>query len=132
MQKKEMLVLGISFMGLYALVHAVLHSYFIFTFFQYIAAFTAQSKYDYYFVRQCVLCAIPVFLYIAAVILIKQAKALADTLIINDQSIEKSDWEPFFSTAVRVLGIYGPASCHPTLVAFPEGHYLTAILLTVV
>lgn len=32
----------------------------------------------------------------------------------------------------RILGIYGPASCHPTLAAFPEGNYLTAILLAVV
>ena len=33
---------------------------------------------------------------------------------------------------VRVLGVYGPASCHPTLTAFPEGQYLTALLLAVV
>lgn len=33
---------------------------------------------------------------------------------------------------VRVLGVFGPASCHPTLPAFPEGNYLTAILLAVV
>lgn len=33
---------------------------------------------------------------------------------------------------VRILGIYGPASCHPTLAAFPEGHYLTAVLMAVV
>jgi 23S rRNA (cytosine1962-C5)-methyltransferase len=32
----------------------------------------------------------------------------------------------------RVLGIFGPASCHPVLTAFPEGHYLTAVLLAVV
>ncbi len=32
----------------------------------------------------------------------------------------------------RILGIYGPASCHPTLASFPEGNYLTAILLAVV
>ncbi len=32
----------------------------------------------------------------------------------------------------RVLGIYGPASCHPTLASFPEGNYLTAVLLAVV
>ncbi|MCX7117653.1 MAG: class I SAM-dependent rRNA methyltransferase [Legionellales bacterium] len=31
----------------------------------------------------------------------------------------------------RLLGVFGPASCHPTLAAFPEGHYLTAILLAV-
>ncbi|KTC75182.1 SAM-dependent methyltransferase [Legionella birminghamensis] len=31
----------------------------------------------------------------------------------------------------RVLGVYGPASCHPVLPAFPEGNYLTAILLAV-
>lgn len=33
---------------------------------------------------------------------------------------------------VRLLGVFGPASCHPTLAAFPEGQYLTAILLAVV
>ncbi|HHF7344196.1 TPA: class I SAM-dependent rRNA methyltransferase [Legionella feeleii] len=32
----------------------------------------------------------------------------------------------------RILGIFGPSSCHPTLAAFPEGNYLTAILLVVV
>ncbi|HHF0526965.1 TPA: class I SAM-dependent rRNA methyltransferase [Legionella anisa] len=32
----------------------------------------------------------------------------------------------------RILGIYGPASCHPTLASFPEGNYLTAILLAIV
>lgn len=33
---------------------------------------------------------------------------------------------------VRVLGVYGPASCHPTRVSFPEGNYLTAVLMAVV
>lgn len=32
----------------------------------------------------------------------------------------------------RILGVYGPASCHPTLAAFPEGQYLTAVLLAIV
>lgn len=32
----------------------------------------------------------------------------------------------------RILGIFGPSSCHPTLSAFPEGNYLTAVLLAVV
>ncbi len=32
----------------------------------------------------------------------------------------------------RILGIYGPASCHPTLSAFPEGQYLTGILMAIV
>jgi 23S rRNA (cytosine1962-C5)-methyltransferase len=32
----------------------------------------------------------------------------------------------------RLLGVFGPASCHPTLAAFPEGNYLTAVLLAVV
>lgn len=32
----------------------------------------------------------------------------------------------------RILGIYGPASCHPTLSSFPEGNYLTAVLVAVV
>lgn len=31
----------------------------------------------------------------------------------------------------RILGIFGPASCHPVLVAFPEGQYLTAVLLAI-
>ena len=33
---------------------------------------------------------------------------------------------------VRILGVFGPAICHPTLSAFPEGQYLTAVLLAVV
>lgn len=33
---------------------------------------------------------------------------------------------------VRVVGVYGPASCHPVLPGFPEGNYLTAVLLAVV
>lgn len=32
----------------------------------------------------------------------------------------------------RILGVFGPANCHPTLSAFPEGNYLTAVLLAVV
>jgi len=32
----------------------------------------------------------------------------------------------------RILGVYGPASCHPTVSAFPEGDYLTALLVAVV
>jgi 23S rRNA (cytosine1962-C5)-methyltransferase len=32
----------------------------------------------------------------------------------------------------RILGVYGPSSCHPTLSSFPEGNYLTAVLLAVV
>jgi 23S rRNA (cytosine1962-C5)-methyltransferase len=32
----------------------------------------------------------------------------------------------------RILGVYGPSPCHPTLVAFPEGNYLTAVLMVVV
>ena len=32
----------------------------------------------------------------------------------------------------RILGIYGSASCHPTLAAFPEGQYLSAVLLGIV
>ncbi|ASQ46133.1 class I SAM-dependent rRNA methyltransferase [Legionella clemsonensis] len=34
--------------------------------------------------------------------------------------------------SARVLGIFGPANCHPTLPAFPEGNYLTAVLLAMV
>jgi 23S rRNA (cytosine1962-C5)-methyltransferase len=33
---------------------------------------------------------------------------------------------------VRLLGVFGPSSCHPTLPAFPEGNYLTAALFAVV
>lgn len=33
---------------------------------------------------------------------------------------------------VRILGVYGPASCHPTIASFPEGNYLTAVLLALV
>jgi len=32
----------------------------------------------------------------------------------------------------RIIGVYGPASCHPTLASFPEGNYLTAVLMAVV
>ncbi len=32
----------------------------------------------------------------------------------------------------RILGVYGPSSCHSTLSSFPEGNYLTAILIAVV
>jgi len=32
---------------------------------------------------------------------------------------------------IRLLGIYGPAKCHPLLPGFPEGNYLTAILVAV-
>lgn len=32
---------------------------------------------------------------------------------------------------VRLLGVFGPSRCHPTLPAFPEGNYLTAVLLAV-
>lgn len=31
--------------------------------------------------------------------------------------------------SAKVLGVYGPSNCHPTLAAFPEGSYLTAVLL---
>jgi 23S rRNA (cytosine1962-C5)-methyltransferase len=34
--------------------------------------------------------------------------------------------------SARVLGVFGPATCHPTLPAFPEGNYLTAVLLGLV
>ncbi|MGQ3888997.1 class I SAM-dependent rRNA methyltransferase [Legionella sp. CNM-1927-20] len=32
---------------------------------------------------------------------------------------------------LRILGTFGPASCHPTLPSFPEGNYLTAVLVAV-
>lgn len=32
----------------------------------------------------------------------------------------------------RILGVYGPARCHPTLASFPEGNYLTALMVAVV
>lgn len=31
----------------------------------------------------------------------------------------------------KILGIFGPALCHPVLAAFPEGQYLTAVLVAV-
>lgn len=31
----------------------------------------------------------------------------------------------------KILGIYGPARCHPTLAHFPEGQYLTAVLIAI-
>ncbi len=34
--------------------------------------------------------------------------------------------------SARVLGVFGPSSCHPTLPAFPEGNYLTAVLIGLV
>lgn len=34
--------------------------------------------------------------------------------------------------SARILGVFGPSSCHPTLPAFPEGNYLTAVLLGLV
>lgn len=34
--------------------------------------------------------------------------------------------------SARVLGVFGPSTCHPTLPAFPEGSYLTAVLLGLV
>lgn len=32
----------------------------------------------------------------------------------------------------RILGVYGPSSCHPVLASFPEGNYLTAVLIALV
>jgi 23S rRNA (cytosine1962-C5)-methyltransferase len=43
-----------------------------------------------------------------------------------------SSQAPAQGKQVRILGIFGPSSCHPTLTAFPEGNYLTAVLLVVV
>ena len=34
--------------------------------------------------------------------------------------------------SARVLGLFGPSACHPTVPTFPEGNYLTAILLGIV
>ena len=31
----------------------------------------------------------------------------------------------------KILGIFGPSVCHPVLAAFPEGQYLTAVLIAV-
>lgn len=33
--------------------------------------------------------------------------------------------------SIQILGVYGPAICHPVLAVFPEGNYLTAILLAI-
>lgn len=35
------------------------------------------------------------------------------------------------SKTAKILGIFGPALCHPVLAAFPEGQYLTAVLVAV-
>ncbi|MBA2656286.1 MAG: class I SAM-dependent rRNA methyltransferase [Tatlockia sp.] len=43
-----------------------------------------------------------------------------------------SNQGPMHGKQVRLLGSYGAAACHPTLAAFPEGSYLTALLLVVV
>jgi 23S rRNA (cytosine1962-C5)-methyltransferase len=43
-----------------------------------------------------------------------------------------SSQAPAAGKQVRLLGVFGPSSCHPTLAAFPEGNYLTAVLLAVV
>jgi len=32
---------------------------------------------------------------------------------------------------VKILGVYGPSMCHPVLAAFPEGQYLTAVLMEI-
>lgn len=32
---------------------------------------------------------------------------------------------------IQILGVYGPAICHPVLPVFPEGNYLTAILVAI-
>lgn len=32
---------------------------------------------------------------------------------------------------IQILGVFGPALCHPTMPIFPEGQYLTAVLLSV-
>ena len=33
---------------------------------------------------------------------------------------------------IQILGIYGPSICHPVLPVFPEGQYLTALLVCVI
>jgi 23S rRNA (cytosine1962-C5)-methyltransferase len=33
--------------------------------------------------------------------------------------------------SIQILGVYGPAICHPVLPVFPEGNYLTAILVAI-
>jgi 23S rRNA (cytosine1962-C5)-methyltransferase len=38
---------------------------------------------------------------------------------------------PMSNKIARILGVYGPASCHPTLAAFREGQYLTAVLFSI-
>lgn len=32
---------------------------------------------------------------------------------------------------IQILGVYGPSICHPVMPTFPEGQYLTAVLLAV-
>ena len=33
--------------------------------------------------------------------------------------------------SIQVLGTFGPAICHPVLPIFPEGQYLTALLIAI-
>lgn len=47
-------------------------------------------------------------------------------------SLLVSSQAPAAGKQVRMLGLFGPASCHPTLAAFPEGNYLTAVLFAIV
>ncbi|CDZ79024.1 Ribosomal RNA large subunit methyltransferase I [Legionella massiliensis] len=56
----------------------------------------------------------------------------SSALSAQDFSSLVSSQAPAAGKQVRVLGIFGPSSCHPTLAAFPEGSYLTAVLLAVI
>ncbi|MDP3559291.1 MAG: class I SAM-dependent rRNA methyltransferase [Legionellaceae bacterium] len=51
------------------------------------------------------------------------AHAFLELVYLQALSVKKS---------FRVIGSYGPASCHPTLPVFPEGSYLTAVMGVVV
>ncbi|MBA2651760.1 MAG: class I SAM-dependent rRNA methyltransferase [Tatlockia sp.] len=56
----------------------------------------------------------------------------SSALTAEDFSALVSSQAPVHGKQVRILGTFGPAACHPTLAAFPEGNYLTALLVAVV
>lgn len=50
------------------------------------------------------------------------SKAFTELVYLQALAVQKN---------LRILGVYGPAVCHPTLPTFPEGQYLTALLAMV-
>lgn len=56
----------------------------------------------------------------------------SSALSAQEFSMLVSSQAPAVGKQARLLGVFGPASCHPTLASFPEGNYLTAVLLAIV